>query len=99
MVTTTMATKRAEWEATVRGKALSPMVPLKNNLRFLKYVGLPLEFSNDATEMNGKGRLWKCILLPGGKSSARSGQREFCTTATDYGSRLWERFHEESFQS
>ena len=67
MVTTTRAAKMAAWEATLGSKALSPMVPFKNNLRFLKYVGLPLKFSNDATEITEKGRLWKCILLPGGE--------------------------------
>ena len=67
MVTTTEAKKMAAWEANLRSKATSPLVPFRDNLKVLKYVGLPLKFSNDATDISEKGRLWKCILLPGGK--------------------------------
>ena len=55
-------------EVTLDGKACSPMVPFKNGLRILKYVGLPLEFNHDATQCADKGRMWKCILLPGSES-------------------------------
>ena len=66
---TTKASKMAAWEANFGSKARSPMVPFKNGLWLLKYLGLPLEFNNEeATEFADGGRFWKCILIPEGGS-------------------------------
>ena len=77
--TTAKAVKMAAWDANFGNKAPSPMEPFKNGLRVLKYVGLPLEFNHDATEFTEKGRLLKCILVPGGESNVQGGLTEFCS--------------------
>ena len=69
----------AAWDTNVGSKAPSPMEPFKNGLRVLKYVGLPLEFNHDATEFTEKGRLLKCILIPGGESIVQGCPTGFCS--------------------
>ena len=68
-VNNSKASKMAAWEANFGSKARSPMVPFKNGLWLLKYLGLPLELKNEeATEFTDRGRFWKCILIPEGGS-------------------------------
>ena len=52
------------WEKGDHTEAPSPMLPFKRGMRLVKYLGLPLKFTDaEATQFSEKGRFLKCILM------------------------------------